>query len=537
MHGTESATHRVLLCAELYHLICKNFDRQTLLALSRTCRDLKETALDLLWSEIPDFSVLIRCMPSDLWEEREIRGSRYVSLCREIRETDWHRFNTYSVRVKKLVFCPLYPFGTRRWYTIKYPYCLDAGSYRTLSHAADGMELLPRVQEIIWDTEDDDLYPYITLLLSRITYRLSLYFPHDSNLSVEERSQSQRMRFSLIRAIPSSSPHITELSLKGRGFRERSWPDVRDALDALRFWPSLQCLTLYYFPEASAVILCKIPNLRKLNLFHCDREPLLQFPLPSGWRGFPALAQLDIQYDDLEFLIPMTSITRNTPLRSLCAESSSNSTPSVDNWKQLFNLMRDGITHPSLEVVKLRFVDGDTHHMDKFKFHERPMALDAISGLLLFKNLIQLSLEATHGFDLDDEQMRNLAFALPHLEELHLRSYYPLAYWPQMTFEGLDSIAQHCLALQSLTVAFDARSIIKRSNNRGICNVNTKSFKVLDSPIDDPAAVFVYLSAIFPNLVEFSWVDYHFIPAEMEEALEPMKLKWQEVHDWMETVK
>ena len=405
----------------------------------------------------------------------------------------------YSVRVKTLVYCSPYLFGIRRWYRA---YRLDAESYRTLSHAANGMELLPRVQEIEWETEDDDLYPYITLLLSRITYRLRLYFPHDPNLSVEERSQSQRMRFSLIRAIPSSSPHITELSL--RGFRAESWPDVRDALDALCFWPSLQCLTLYYFPEESTVILRKIPNLQKLNLFHCDRAPWLQFPLPSGLRGFPELAQLDIQYNELQFLIPMTSIMRNTPLRALCAESSSNSTPSVNNWKQLFDLMRDGITHPSLEVVKLRFVD-DTDRMDRFEVHERPMTLDQMSGLLVFKNLIHLSLEATHGFDLDDEHMKTLAFALPHLEELHLRSYYPLADGPRMTFEGLDSIAQYCPALQSLTVAFDGRSIIKRSNNRGICNVNTKSFEVLDSPVDDPAAVSVYLSAIFPNLVNFSW--------------------------------
>jgi len=82
MHGTESAAHRVLLCAELYHLISRGFNRnrRTLLALSRTCHDLKETPLDFLWSQIPDLSVFIRCMPSDLWEEREIRECRYVVI-------------------------------------------------------------------------------------------------------------------------------------------------------------------------------------------------------------------------------------------------------------------------------------------------------------------------------------------------------------------------------------------------------------------------------------------------------------------------
>jgi len=300
----------------------------------------------------------------------------------------------YSVRVKKLGIHPFYFFGVRYrrpWHRLTYTYHLDAGSYRILSSAAYGMELLPRIQEIIWEIEEDDVYPYITLLLSRMTRRLWLYFPRNSKLSIEERSQSQQMRFSIIPAIPSLSPDITELSL--RSFWPESWPNVRDALNSLCFWPSLQSLTLYYFPEASVVILRTIPNLRKLYLFDCDREPILPSPLPSGWRGFSVLAQLDILGDDLESLIAVTSIMRNTPLRSLCAESSSNSTPSVGNWEELFNLMRDCITHPSLEVVTLRFVDNDTDHMDKFAVHERPMTLDEMSGLLVFKNLIQLSLE------------------------------------------------------------------------------------------------------------------------------------------------
>jgi hypothetical protein len=66
-----TAAHQVLQCGELYHLICKNCDIHTLSALSRTSRDLQDTALDLLWSEIPSLGHLIRCMPSDLWEERE----------------------------------------------------------------------------------------------------------------------------------------------------------------------------------------------------------------------------------------------------------------------------------------------------------------------------------------------------------------------------------------------------------------------------------------------------------------------------------
>ena len=559
MFGTEpdSAAHRVLLCAELCNLICEDCDRQTLLALSRTCHDIKEAALDLLWSEIPDLSVLVRCMPGDLWEERELCGCRYVVIIVVISIVCYGAHgllvalqgNTgdrlapiqHVFRQGQKVGSSPFLLG---WHAPHVEAALasednhlNAGTYRTLSHAAYGMELLPRIQEIIWEIEGDDVYPYITLLLSRMTCRLWLYFPHDLDLSIEERSQSQRMRFSLMPSILSSSPHITELSLRGFKTDLESWPDVRDALNSLRFWSSLQFLTLHYFPEASVIILREIPNLRKLYLFDCHREPLLPLPLPSGCHGFQTLASLKIKNNDLESLIAATSIMRNTPLRSLRAKSSPKDTASVDDWKRLFDVMRDNITHLSLEVVTLKFINNDIDHFNDDEHPRSPMTLDEISGLLVFTNLFHLSLEATHGFDLDDEQIRTLASALPHLKELHLHSYYPLADWPRMTFEGLDSIAQHCPELQSLTVAFDARHIIKRSKNLSICNVNIKSLQILDSAIDDPAAVSVYLSAIFPNLVEFSWVDFHFIPQEVEHALEEMKEKWQEMNDLMKAKK
>ncbi len=65
------ATHRVLSCADLVNLICGQCDKATLTSLARTKRDISEITLDVLWRSIPDIGPLIRCMPEDLWEERE----------------------------------------------------------------------------------------------------------------------------------------------------------------------------------------------------------------------------------------------------------------------------------------------------------------------------------------------------------------------------------------------------------------------------------------------------------------------------------
>ena len=40
--------------------------------LARTYKLFRDPALDILWRELDDFSPLIKCMPTTVWEEKEI---------------------------------------------------------------------------------------------------------------------------------------------------------------------------------------------------------------------------------------------------------------------------------------------------------------------------------------------------------------------------------------------------------------------------------------------------------------------------------
>lgn len=71
--------HQALRCAEVTRLICDQCDRTTLASLARTRKDISEAALDVLWHSIFNIGYLIRCMPEDLWEEREI-DETYATL-------------------------------------------------------------------------------------------------------------------------------------------------------------------------------------------------------------------------------------------------------------------------------------------------------------------------------------------------------------------------------------------------------------------------------------------------------------------------
>lgn len=108
---------------------------------------------------------------------------------------------------------------------------------------------------------------------------------------------------------------------------------------------------------------------------------------------------------------------RNSPLRLLNIQPIDHSPG--NSWKRVIDDIRTHIARPSLAVLQVVF----TLRTDSDQVaDENPVTLEDMSGLLVFTNITQLSLYATYGFDLDDEQMRTPCLALPRLEVLELDS-------------------------------------------------------------------------------------------------------------------
>ena len=112
------------------------------------------------------------------------------------------------------------------------------------------------------------------------------------------------------------------------------------------------------------------------------------------------------------------------------------------------------MAHSSLRTVRLH--QDASRKKTESTASLRPLTLKDMSGLLVFTNLTELTLHVVNGFDLDDQQMKILAETLHHLETLHLSSHYPPIDCPQITFEGLKSVALHCLKLKDLAMTFNA---------------------------------------------------------------------------------
>jgi hypothetical protein len=393
-------------------------------------------------------------------------------------------------------------------------YTFDPLFYISLLWAAQGMKLLPRVQEISWDPQDDTVYVFIITLLSHTTRNLMLYFQDDPHLSDHDQARPDRTRVTLLPQIINLSPHLTQLSLIHVGGTPT---DFAEAFSTPQLWSSLQCLRLDGFPEHSLAMACKIPNLREL-FFHCRSSPSEILPLPRFCSGFSQLTKLTIWGCSIESVITLTKIIHNAPLRSFEVKCADHGVP-------LLNGTQDEMADSSL---------GDILHKPK----TRPLTLEDMSGLSTFTNLTKLSLEVMTGFDLDDEQIKTIAKTLPHLEMLYFYSPNPPIDSPQMSFEGLKSVAQHCPKLKDLMMTFDASSITKHPNHGDICNVNTRTIDIRYSPIDDPVAVSAYLSATFPNLYRVccpSTFDSH---SEHElDGLKELASKWKEVNELLHKYK
>ncbi|KAI0754857.1 hypothetical protein C8Q80DRAFT_394216 [Daedaleopsis nitida] len=96
----QGAQHRALHIVEIVRHVCQVADQNTLAVLARTCKLFYETALQTLWTGIPDLVPLIKCFPADAWviENSEIRFSRLPM------PEDWERFLRHARLVQILVF-------------------------------------------------------------------------------------------------------------------------------------------------------------------------------------------------------------------------------------------------------------------------------------------------------------------------------------------------------------------------------------------------------------------------------------------------
>ncbi|KAJ7118306.1 hypothetical protein C8R44DRAFT_738248 [Mycena epipterygia] len=441
------------------------WSKRPLAALARTCRAFHDPALHQLWRSQNTLHNLIRCLPRDLWEE--IRVSRQLP-----------------------------GFSTQNW-----------GLLATIALNMPQHVLLPNLRALRSSGAKSEAdYPSLRLLLNPGLKRLSWPLPITSS------------NLSLLPILARDCPLLTTLDVS------HSALGVLPKLDSIH----LQCLALSRFTRAlnhlEDVILEQVdhlafdhlaclPNLRSISIIMPRKlAPNTSTAQINEPPRFEALRNLELRISDLEAAVsyfPAFSNCRLDTVRISTNRLAMNTTIAALYAAVSSHVVHDTLrildiggpissVHPSLLVLPIPAPDDIPQYL---------VNGHALHPLFDFSYLTSLTLCAPVGFDIDDDTAWLMAAAWSRLTYLHIERATSVSHPPSLTLYGLSAFAWHCLALQRLEIAFDARHVPQwdTTTEIRILQKSLDELQVGTSPLHDPPSVAKFLSGIFAGPVEIEY--------------------------------
>ncbi|KAF7373552.1 hypothetical protein MSAN_00565600 [Mycena sanguinolenta] len=438
---------------------------QTLATLARTCRALKEPALDALWEYLCELDCVLNLFPPGLF----VQGR----LARPILAADWTRPRPYVSRVKKLSIK-----GSNKGYAqilqVMGPFCPSGGPFPNL-RCLQCLE--------VWQ----DLTP-LRVLLQQQLKEVSLHFPPSI------------INLSLLSALAIICPHLThvDIHLDGGVYCPGTDAVISTVFPALE---ALECLGITVDFHVGELHLGSLPKLT--DLFLCG-------PTNLGNGSFPCLRDLKIQDVDAVWTTDLFRTAEDVNLVSLSLGLFPATTTS--QMAELVRVLKSVVSPTCLSTLRLRPARGN---MDAMPAHV--MTADALRELSFFRGLKIVIIHSSFGPDVDDETLKILSASWTCLTELELTPRH--ADNTSLTLKSLAFLAQNCPHLLHLHLKIDAREVPELPD---VAPQGTlESLHVGSSPIQSAPKVARYLSAIFPNVEH--------IQSDHSEEFREHRQLWEEV--------
>ncbi|KAJ6480522.1 hypothetical protein C8R47DRAFT_599998 [Mycena vitilis] len=482
--------HRTLRLPEVLVSVFSSLDpaadAKDLAGLARTCVGFHSIALDALWSHQNGVLNLLRCMPSDLWEEvtapvgpGRVANRLSLRLTRPIVVSDWDRVFKYSHRVKSLA-CE----GYRDWGSVPETNAF----FEALRQGFPEEYLLPNLTELAWD-HDASTFHFIESFFSPRITGLRLNYCHAS--------------VRLLSSIAQRYPALTALCI---GPGESGLPDLGhdERCNLVRALTHVQWLEVGTLDIAAFT---HLGHLEELDTLHAILPDSAEFPRETTSTLFYNLRALKLEVRG-SHLLPLTTFLRTfngTELESFEAEL--DVCPLSGDLENLYRTLATHCSRDFLETFKLETYDLP----DAAEIYVQ--TADTLRPLFAFGSLQVVHIRSSVGFDLDDAVLTEMARSWPFLKELHLdadRQHLP----PRGTLLALQALAVHCPHLYSLDISLDATTLTSPATAPGpriiqscLVSLNMCHNSLITTPFD----VARLLSSIFPNLRDLRSYDHEFL--------------------------
>ncbi|KAK7036162.1 hypothetical protein R3P38DRAFT_2698351 [Favolaschia claudopus] len=436
-------------------------DLPSLAALARTCRDFNDPALDLLWRTQYGLENVLRCMPPDLLQ-LTIRDE--VRILRPLKRSDRERPLIYMCRIKNLIINGG-PNATKI-----FPLLLTSSE-----------TLFPRLITLHWNYAQDLLN--IRFLLSPRLTELYLFL------------SSTHANLSFLPSIPKLCPSLEKVTvdigirLPGAGhdlvsstseFVRQLW-SIKHIDIEIGDLPSLEHLSR--LPELISLDVRSLPDILK--------SPAACFPLP-----FHTLEKLALRDCEIEATIYFLS---HCSLPTICRlDIPLDSSTTVADITRLHTALARSCSHDALTELDIDYSESNPPEQDEEAYM---IPLCSLEPLFCFAKLTSVSITSHLGFALDDDSMKSVALAWPHLVFLEFEcGQYAEYNIPGLTLRSLSILAKHCAFLKTLQLTLDATSIPDLDSD-AIPQLALRYLQVGKSFISAPTIyVAQYISSIFPKL-------------------------------------
>ncbi|KAJ6454259.1 hypothetical protein C8R47DRAFT_226451 [Mycena vitilis] len=492
--------HRTLSIPEIVGLICEHLEggyrvlesRADFAALARTCKSFHDPALDKLWRRQNTLAYVLKCLPSDLWEETNdandadpSQNALRFKFVKTPQPADWTRPLSYARRIRDLFLIPAW--GRR---SLGFP---TSDVLAIIQLAFPRNHICPNLQYIHWGSQGDTpAFHHIRLFLGPKITRAFITIP----ANVTDMSPLSALRYPELRAL-SLQTSSDDTSL----IRRASSPFVLELTQIVR-------LTLDWLDRAALAHLSRLAHLKYLSLSKTDSRDLAP-PSPSldslpqesvSAYPFLALRSLSLSNTTLEFANELIHMLSDCHLDDFYLGT--NVLALETDMGELYSAIAGHLSHITLNTIWMRHVHDALTPPPAGAIASYAITGRTLTSLFAFKNITILHLEGPVGFDIDDTAAWDIARAWPKIQSLTLAAGTSLHHPTTMTLHGLRAFATHCKELSDLEITVDA-STVPPFDNSPEARISQRALRTLEvaaSPISDAPTVAKFLSGLFQQL-------------------------------------
>ncbi|KAJ7057514.1 hypothetical protein C8F01DRAFT_1307941 [Mycena amicta] len=461
--------HRCLQIPEIVlHIFSELYSQHTLAQLAQTCRLFSGPALDALWYQPGEDTILylLRCLPEDMALLKTVSGQVVLELRRPAVLSDWERFQSYSNRVR------VYDHSVRAYFG-------RAQAFASLALLLPGDLLFPRLDRLGWHVSGREGGSLFRLLLTpelrSIAFSGSRTMTLLSLLPIIVQRRLALCSFTLsVFGDELTSVDLRSLSLFVQTLSQitfLSLPSLdSETLEFLRTHRCLTTLEIESFPTDVSFDDPRngSPSFQNLRNFSCDRADiptmLRLLPLLCG----PLLGRL---------IVHPTEYTTTKQMTAFYATVSTHCQPSC--------------------LLSIRVGDECPSRTEE-PYH---VELDAFRRLTRFTKLTSIRISTRGDFQFGDDIVEELARTCPALTDLRLRQFKRDS---AFTLSILIRLAEHCKDLSFLDITVDTSVIpsidLGPDTGEPLSHSALCKFSAGFSVVEDTSAVAHFLSSLFPSL-------------------------------------